>query len=34
MKDNEVRRENRRPDVKTLISADDVLIWGKDEKEI
>lgn len=30
---NKVREENRRLDMKTLISADDALIWGKAEKE-
>jgi hypothetical protein len=31
---NKAKEENRRPDMKILISAEDVLIWGKDKKEI
>jgi hypothetical protein len=31
---NKVREENKRPDMKTLIFADSVLIWGKYIKEI
>jgi hypothetical protein len=31
--DSKVRRVNKRQDMKTLISVDDVLIWEKDEEE-
>lgn len=30
---NEVRRDNKRLHMKTLLSADDLLIWREDEKE-
>jgi hypothetical protein len=30
---NKVRIKNTRPDMTTLISADDMLTWWKDEKE-
>jgi hypothetical protein len=30
---NKVRRDNKRLHMKTLISADDLLIWREDEKE-
>jgi hypothetical protein len=31
---NEVRGENKRPGLKTVLFADNMLIFGKDEKEI
>lgn len=30
---NKVKAENKRPDAKTLILADAVLIWGKDAQD-